>query len=63
MQNRVECWCGVVGTDDYTKHGTSQNCAKNGRGGVWAMMVYETSNKSKLLLFFSFEDTNSLILS
>jgi len=41
----VECWCGAVNVDQYQKHGASKNCAKNGRGGKWAMMVYKTTYK------------------
>jgi len=47
MENNVECWCGVVDIDDYHKHGESKNCAKNGQGGPWAMMVYKTGNQMK----------------
>jgi len=47
MQFDVECWCGAVNVDRYEKHGTSKNCAKNGRGGKWAMMVYKTTNQMK----------------
>jgi len=45
MENNVECWCGLVDIDDYHKYGKSTNCAKNGQGGPWAMMVYKTGNQ------------------
>jgi len=41
LQNGGQCFSSATARSTYRKHGSSNNCANDGKGGFWANRVYE----------------------